>query len=188
MMDARSPQSSKPSGWEIDWSRRRRIGSREEVWARNPESFQARAREWHWTTHAAITKRGIPWVPRSQRSGRHRNTSGYIVIGLRQMTTEDIALADRCGLWQGGGRGGRVRKSVLEHRLVAARKYGSLTPQLVVRHRNGVKTDNRPENLLLGSKADNQIDHGAVLLELMVWRERALRAEGIDIVEALSAS
>jgi len=46
------------------------------------------------------------------------------------------------------------------HRLVAYAKYGEklFTKGLEVRHLNGIKTDNRGENICLGTRADNIAD------------------------------
>ena len=50
------------------------------------------------------------------------------------------------------GRAGSV------HRLVAATFNGPIPPGMEVRHRNGIPTDNRPENLTHGTRADNMQD------------------------------
>ncbi len=166
----------------MDWSRRDPVHYR--VWARNPASFQERARDWHWTTYETLRKAGIPWVPSSGRDGRHLE-KGYVVLGRRLLSEADVALVEANDLWI--GRGGGRKRGVKEHQLVAARKYGRLPTGWVVRHRNGRKDDNRPSNLLLGTVLDNRIDHQRALAEMLYWRERALRAEGSDLVEMLVA-
>ncbi|HYK97292.1 MAG TPA: HNH endonuclease signature motif containing protein [Candidatus Acidoferrales bacterium] len=113
------------------------------------------------------------------------------------MTDVDIELANAHQLWIGQRRAPAStarsssqtprRRGVKEHKLVAVKKYGSRPLGFVVRHRNGKKDDNRPSNLLIGTPRDNTQDHVRVIRELMYWRERALRAEGVsDIPAALS--
>lgn len=54
-------------------------------------------------------------------------------------------------LWPGVGRG--PSKSMKVHRLVAAAYFGESV--LFVNHKNGIKTDNRPENLEYCTPAEN---------------------------------
>ena len=55
--------------WEVDWSRKRRVGTNTQVWARNPASYRKAAREWHWTTWSTIRQVGIPWVHTVEKDG-----------------------------------------------------------------------------------------------------------------------
>ena len=43
---------------------------------------------------------------------------------------------------------------------------------MVVRHLNGIKSDNRPENLILGTLEENNMDHETARKESMYWREK----------------
>ena len=175
-------------GWEVDWSKRSSIDTANShqvlVWGRKPTSFQKRARNWHWVTYPSLTARGIKWVPAKPYVGRHKSSSGYVVRALRALTPQEKEVAMKYDLWLGESRG--YHRGVKEHRLVAAMKYGGLAPNLVVRHLNGDKTDNRPQNLVLGTRKDNALDHKTAHLMLMYWRERALKAEGVDVLKALS--
>lgn len=175
--------------WEVDWGQVKREGSNTFVWARNPNSTQARAREWHWTGWRALHVVGIEWNgPKRRRLsvGRSVSKKGYVVLYQSAMSEAEIELADKLGLWLGHSRGRRY--GVWEHQLVAAVKYGDYPSHLVVRHINGDKTDNRPENLTIGTKADNARDHKTSALLMMMWRERALRAEGKNVIESIKES
>lgn len=170
--------------WEVDWEKRDRINGNVVVWARNPDSRNHAAREWHWTTYQAITRAGVKWEPVREIRGRCIERTGYATRGRGALTDEEIALAEEHDLWIGQKRGRRHR--VNEHQLVAVKKYGRLPPGVVVRHRNGRKADNRPENLVLGTRKENAMDHHRAIREMFYWRERALVAEGGSVVEALT--
>lgn len=49
-----------------------------------------------------------------------------------------------------------------------------LEPSELVRHLNGNKTDNRIENLALGSHRENTLDHVSLRNEVALWKSIAL--------------
>ena len=51
-----------------------------------------------------------------------------------------------------------VRHPVKEHRVIAAAFHGPCPDGLEVCHRDGVRTNNHPDNLYYGTKSQNQID------------------------------
>lgn len=55
------------------------------------------------------------------------------------------------------------RKKLFIHRIVYAKFIGSLSSDLVINHKNGIKTDNRPENLELVTIKENNIHRFRVL-------------------------
>ena len=75
------------------------------------------------------------------RGGVRENFFGYTELRVSGLSDSDKALAESMATKDG---------SVLEHRLVMARKVGRpLTANELVHHLNGVKNDNRLENLLV---------------------------------------
>lgn len=88
------------------------------------------------------------------------------------MTVEEIAIADQYDLWMPPRR-----REVFAHRLEAAKKYRVSLIGKVVRHLNGKKTDNRPENLLIGTDAENMMDHETARRQMLYWKQRCLQAE-----------
>lgn len=161
--------------WEIDWSRR----NGKMVWARNQSSKIPSARKWHWITHSHLDRVGISWKPFEVHDGRHQDSAGYVVLCRCGMTEEEIELAERNNLFRG------ARKNfVREHHLVAVQKYGGIPYGHVVRHLNGIKSDNRPENLVLGTTQENTLDHNTARLLAMYWREKYEEAQRkIDLLE-----
>lgn len=170
--------------WEVDWSKRKIQKGNPAVWARNPNSYQKRARNWHWATWAALRRGGVKWQHKKPRKLRYKLKQGYVVISFQGLSAEDVRVCDKFNLWIGKTRG--RKRGVKEHHLIAAKKYGNLPDGFVVRHLNGKKDDNRPENLVLGTRADNSKDHHDAVIEMMYWRERALKAEGKNVVKVLN--
>ena len=55
------------------------------------------------------------------------------------------------------------RKRIYIHRLIYAKYVGELNNELVINHKNGIKSDNRPENLELITVKENNIHRFRVL-------------------------
>lgn len=92
------------------------------------------------------------------------NLGGYVAIAKSILPPEDQEFINDDGLHY-----------VLEHRLVMARQLRRrLEPNELVRHLNGEKTDNRIENLALGTHYENTLDHVSLRNELVLWKNLAL--------------
>lgn len=149
--------------WEVEWTKRHG----KLVWARNIQSKIPSARGWHWVDFHQMERSGIAWKPVKQKTGRWIDANGYVVLSRRAMTEEEITLAQECRLWCG-----TKRAFVREHRLVAAKTVGPAIGSLVVRHLNGIKHDNHPSNLVVGTTQENTMDHNKARLMAMYWRTK----------------
>jgi len=80
------------------------------------------------------------------KGGRERNCGGYMQIRL----PSDDFFHSMCD----------IHNLVMEHRLVMAKHLGRcLAPFESVHHKNGIRDDNRLENLELGTKNSHAKDH-----------------------------
>lgn len=99
--------------------------------------------------------------------------SGYRKVNTTYLPAEDLALLPS-----------PPPREVLEHRLVVARQIGRpLRRTEMVHHINGVKTDNRPENLHLTDWASHSREHRLIERELT-----QLRAENARLRAALAVA
>jgi len=86
--------------------------------------------------HRLMRERASQW-----KGGRRVSTQGYVMI-----YAPDHPRATSNGY-------------VFEHVLVAERHHGAVPPTAVVHHRNGCRTDNRPENLQVMTRAEHVAHH-----------------------------
>ena len=65
---------------------------------------------------------------------------------------------------------------IQEHRVVAARTFGRMAtwPGILIRHKDGNKLNNVPNNLLIGTNQDNKDDHMTSIRKMLEWRTTAL--------------
>lgn len=70
----------------------------------------------------------------------------------------------------------RRGKYIQEHRVVAFNKFGlvALSGGVIIRHLDGNKLNNSPENLALGTHQDNKDDHMTSIRDAARWRDIAL--------------
>jgi len=103
--------------------------------------------------------------------------SGYRMIALSILPPEEQELF--------GSMATRSSNSFIpEHRIVMARHLGrALVRSEVVHHRNGVKDDNRLENLELMNKCTHKMTHRQVLRELQALRREneTLKAQVLSL-------
>lgn len=97
--------------------------------------------------------------------------SGYRLVNVDQLSATDKALLPT-----------PAPREYLEHRLVMARQIGRpLATSEHVHHTNGIKGDNRPENLVLMDWAEHSRDH-----RLMERRLSKLEAENRKLREQIA--
>lgn len=181
------------SRWEVDGEKKR---GETHVWARNPGSASLAAREWHWTTVDFLRRVGVLDYPQYKRNAQERTEiNGYVWILRHALPPERLATAFRFGLLEDGDfseSGGGDWSRVAEHRLIAAEKYGDdYDPDtMVVRHKNGIKADNDPENLLIGTHEENMMDHNTARKAAMYYHQecRVLERENAALDADLSAA
>lgn len=95
--------------------------------------------------------------------------NGYRAIHIKTLSASDQKLAKQYLSTH--------RNYVSEHRLVALKKYGPelfMTGSIVVRHLDGDRLNNEPENIAIGTQKDNIRDHMTANNEAKQWRAIAM--------------
>lgn len=84
------------------------------------------------------TERGAVWSAHVHRELKQRiGMGGYMAVSVKA---------------------GRTRSNAFVHTLICTAYHGPRPEGMVVRHLNGDKYDNRPENLAWGTKSQNSLD------------------------------
>lgn len=115
----------------------------------------------------------------SQWKGGRFESQGYTHVMISTLPEDMQALAR-----QTNPKG----KYILEHRAVAAAQLGRpITRDEVVHHVNGIKTDNRPENLVVVPRADHSVEHREIerKFRTLLAELEQLRAENADLKSQL---
>lgn len=118
---------------------------------------------------AAMNKSGLISV--------RKNSSGYIEREMSTFTTEELEIIKPMLRSQNKGRG-RPIAHVLEHRAVMALHLRRpLNKHEIVHHKNGIKDDNRIENLEIKTPGDHSWEHKQLLSELRKSRQEIERLQ-----------
>lgn len=97
--------------------------------------------------------------------GKHINSSGYVVRTLASFTKTELKLL-RPMMRSPNKKKRQNSTEILEHRAVMALHLGRpLTPHEVVHHINGIKDDNRVNNLELHTIGEHSKYHNDILAE-----------------------
>lgn len=115
------------------------------------------------------------------KGGRYK-VRGYVMVALRSLPPEEQTRFASMASRSSG-------KYIPEHRLVMARQLGRpLEPKEVVHHLNGVKDDNRPENLELKQPSEHTDAYWQLVAEVQSLRREneQLRAQLSKFLSATS--
>ena len=118
------------------------------------------------------------------KGGRYYSATGYVYVMV------DILEPVKQKLAREMLEGKKNQKYILEHRAEAAAKLGRvILDSEVVHHLNGVKDDNRPENLTVQSRKGHSQEHRETERELRRLRKRVkeLEAENSSLRSKLAA-
>jgi hypothetical protein len=168
----------------IDFSRqeRYRVGQRRALRLHIGGICQECQEGW-WIEYGYAQRKKTPWCARCHQSrhfGGHPSAqgwfihpAGYKIVNVRQLYPE---WSDDIHAHLTGSHGPQRARWFAEHRVVALLPYGPeiIRPGTMVRHLDGNKRNNAPDNLLPGSAKDNVHDHLTALKLAVLWRSVAL--------------
>lgn len=108
---------------------------------------------------------------RTKTKGGIKYGGGYRYLHVDIIEPEIIQSAKKAGI-----NVARPSNYIAEHRVIAFRKYGSIVFEkgILVRHLDGNKINNSPDNLVIGTNQDNVNDHVTARREAALWRTIAL--------------
>jgi len=169
------------SGLIIDWTTTKK--------ATNPSAITSRQRKiyvkcsqcnnWRWINSCALSqvrkgKQKFCWqchklnLAKKNSTGvigRHINTNGYIVRTLASFTQDELAIL-RPMLRSHCKSRRKNHTEILEHRaIIALAQRRPLLSNEVVHHKNGIKNDNRIENLEVYTIGQHTIEHAKIIIE-----------------------
>lgn len=176
------------SGVKIDWDSHHTAPnpSAKNNYQRRIRLTCAKCKKWRWVNSCALWeyrkgKKGYCWECHKKdlaeknstgSVGKHKNTSGYIVRTLASFKKEELSII-RPMLRSPSKERRKSRTEVLEHRAVVALHLGRpLTKVEIVHHKNGIKDDNRIENLELVTRGSHSRKHIKLLQENAQLKKR----------------
>lgn len=109
--------------------------------------------------------------PIKPKGGRRKSGVGYVYLHTDIIEPEIVECAKR--------HGANIHSRnnyIAEHRVVAYRKFGEIVFEkgMCVRHLDGNKSNNHPDNLAIGTNQDNIDDHVSSRREAARWRTIAI--------------
>ena len=128
---------------------------------------------------AAAKGKSLRELSSQWKGGKYVDSAGYVHVMIDALPPDSQTMARRL----------TSRKYVLEHRLIASVAINrAVLPSEVVHHVNGVKTDNRPENLFVIDRKAHSKEHRKMERELHALRMETarLRSENRDLKLRLS--
>jgi hypothetical protein len=127
---------------------------------RNGElSVDCRGRIWRLGARRGIKKGGSVFVPCKPRRAENQVGSGYLQIRFAT---------------------GKKRFCVMAHRLVWFHFCGEIPQGMEINHKNGIKTDNYPENLEVVTSSENKLHS----IHILGQHKRVLNQNGENNVNA----
>jgi hypothetical protein len=176
-----------PSGVRIDWdsSMTTNNPSAKRNYQRKIKVTCIGCNEWRWINACGMTefrkgKKKHCWkchkINLAKRNstgveGKHINSKGYIIRTLASFTEKELVLLEP--MMRSSCKSRRKNKTeILEHSaIMALHLKRPLKKNEIVHHKNGVKYDNKVENLQLMSTKKHLFKHDSVIKELLKLRQ-----------------